>query len=172
MAENTGTTEDETIDYAALTTGLVSAYVANNSVPAAELVALIATTHAALTGLGNAGAPAAAPAPNATPAQIRKSITHEGLISFEDGKAYKTLKRHLTALGLTPEGYREKWGLPRDYPMVAASYSEARSALAKSAGLGQLRRGADPKVAEAAEPAAEKPRRAARSRKGEGSASA
>ena len=172
MDENTGTTGDETVDYAALTTGLVSAYVANNSVPAAELAALIATTYAALTGLGNAGVPAAAPAANTTPAQIRKSITHEGLISFEDGKSYKTLKRHLTVLGLTPEGYREKWGLPRDYPMVAASYSETRSALAKSAGLGQQRREAAPQTAEAAETIAEKPKSARRSRKGEGSASA
>jgi predicted transcriptional regulator len=170
--ENTGTTRGETIDYTELTAGLVSAYVANNSVPATELAALIATTHAALTGLGNAGAPAAAPAAKTTPAQIRKSITHEGLISFEDGKPYKTLKRHLTKQGLTPEGYREKWGLPRDYPMTAASYSEARSALARSAGLGQQRRGVAPKVAEAAETAAEKPKSARRSRKGEGSASA
>ena len=133
---------------------------ANNSIPAAELVALIVTTHAALTGLGNVGVPAAAPAARTTPAQIRKSITPEGLISFEDGKAYKTLKRHLTALGLTPEGYREKWGLPRDYPMVAASYSETRSALARSAGLGQQRRGAAVKVAEATETVAEKPKSA------------
>lgn len=166
MDENTGTTGGEAIDYAELTAGLVSAYVANNSVPTAELAALIAATHTALTGLGNAGAPAAAPAAKTTPAQIRKSITHEGLISFEDGKPYKTLKRHLTALGLTPEGYREKWGLPRDYPMVAASYSETRSALAKSAGLGQQRRGAAPKITEAAETGTEKPKRAARTRSG------
>lgn len=76
-------------------------------------------------------------APKLTSAQIRKSITPDALISFEDGKAYRTLKRHLSTRGLTPEEYREKWGLPRDYPMVAASYSEARSAMAKSLGLGR-----------------------------------
>jgi predicted transcriptional regulator len=76
-------------------------------------------------------------APKLTAAQVRKSITPDALISFEDGKAYRTLKRHLSTRGLTPEEYREKWGLPRDYPMVAASYSEARSAMAKSLGLGR-----------------------------------
>jgi predicted transcriptional regulator len=73
----------------------------------------------------------------ATPAQIRKSITRDALISFEDGKPYKTLKRHLTTFGLTIEQYRAKWGLPADYPTVAPSYSEARSAMAKALGLGQ-----------------------------------
>lgn len=73
----------------------------------------------------------------ATPTQIRKSITDATLISFEDGKAYKTLKRHLTTRGLTIEAYREKWGLPKDYPSVAPSYSAARSQMAKALGLGQ-----------------------------------
>lgn len=145
MDEDTGTIKAEAIDCIELTVGLVSAYVANNPVPFAELATLIATTHAALSGLGNAGAPAAPPSEKLTPARIRKSITHEALISFEDGKPYKTLKRHLTRLGLTPEAYREKWGLPADYPMTAPSYSETRSALAKSLGLGQQRRRTSPK---------------------------
>jgi predicted transcriptional regulator len=72
-----------------------------------------------------------------TSAQIRKSITEDGLVSFEDGRRYKTLKRHLAVRGLTPAQYREKWGLAHDYPMVAPSYSAKRSALAVSLGLGQ-----------------------------------
>lgn len=164
--------EAEAIDHTELTVGLVSAYVANNSVPAAELATLIATTHAALAGLGGSATPATPAVAKATPAQIRKSITHGALISFEDGKPYKTLKRHLTVLGLDPEAYREKWGLPRDYPMVAASYSEARSALAKSAGLGQQRRKAVSKVAEDAEAVAKQPKRAGRPRKAKMSAEA
>ena len=72
---------------------------------------------------------------------MRKSITPDGLISFEDGKSYKTLKRHLSGHDLTPEQYREKWGLPRDYPMVAPNYSAARSQMAKSLGLGQMGKG-------------------------------
>lgn len=72
-----------------------------------------------------------------TPAQIRKSITPDALISFEDGKAYKTLKRHLGLKGLTPADYRAKWGLPKGYPMVSANYSAMRSAMAKSLGLGR-----------------------------------
>ncbi len=84
---------------------------------------------------------AAAPA-KATAAQIRKSITPEALISFEDGKPYKTLKRHLSTRGLTVEQYREKWGLPADYPTVSPNYSAARSQMAISLGLGQKGRGA------------------------------
>lgn len=172
MDENTGMIEAESIDYTELAVGLVSAYVANNSVPAAELAALIATTHAALAGLGGSATPATPAVAKVTRAQIRKSITHGALISFEDGKPYKTLKRHLTVLGLDPEAYREKWGLPRDYPMVAASYSETRSALAKSGGLGQQRRKAVPKVAEDAEAGAEQPKRVRRPRKAKVSAEA
>lgn len=123
----------------ALASDIVSAYVSNNSVPVADLPALIGSVHAALTGLAT-GASEVSAAPEVqkpTPAQIRKSITHDALVSFEDGKSYRTLRRHLTAFGLTPETYRAKWGLPVDYPMVAASYSEQRSALAKSIGLGR-----------------------------------
>jgi predicted transcriptional regulator len=120
---------------------IVSAYVSNNSVPAADLPALIATTHSAMTGLGKeqeAPPPAERPAPAVS---IKKSITADFLICLEDGKKFKSLKRHLrSAYDMTPDEYRTKWGLPPDYPMVAPAYAEARSNLAKSMGLGQQRR--------------------------------
>ncbi|WP_281407454.1 MucR family transcriptional regulator [Methylobacterium sp. WL116] len=121
---------------------LVAAYVSNNRVPATELPDLIRTVHAALIGIANGTAADGANAPaeeveQPTAAQIRKSIRHEGLVSFIDGKAYKTLKRHLTKHGLDPHSYRAKFGLPDDYPTTAAAYSEARSALAKNIGLGR-----------------------------------
>lgn len=122
------------------TAGIVAAYVSNNHVQVGELSALIAATHAALAGLGQHAAAAEPEIERPTPAQIRKSITNDSLISFEDGKPYKTLRRHLTQHGLTPEAYREKWGLPRDYPMTAPSYSAKRSELARALGLGQQRR--------------------------------
>jgi predicted transcriptional regulator len=147
MDDITGNPGADGTDYTALTAEIVSAYVSNNPVRPADLPELLSSVHAALSGLSHGGATGAAPAQKFTPAQIRKSITHEALISFEDGKPYKTLRRHLTIRGITPEAYREKWGLPRDYPMTAASYSEARSALAHSFGLGQQRRKAAPKAA-------------------------
>ncbi|MBD3847342.1 MULTISPECIES: MucR family transcriptional regulator [Bosea] len=124
-----------------LVADIVSAYVSNNSVPAAELPNLIATTHAAITGLGSeAAAPAVEEKP--TPAvPIKKSITADHIVCLEDGKKFKSLKRHLrTAYDMTPEQYRARWGLPADYPMVAPAYAEARSSLAKKMGLGQQRR--------------------------------
>ena len=146
-----------------LATDIVAAYVSNNSVPASELPALISGIHAAIAGLGSSAVSPEPKAEKLTPGQIRKSITHDALISFEDAKPYKTLKRHPTKLGITPDEYRSKWGLPRDYPLVAASYSETRSALAKSLGLGQQRRNAAPKVADVNETIAEAPK--ARGRK-------
>ncbi|WP_246693323.1 MucR family transcriptional regulator [Methylobacterium sp. WL2] len=125
----------------------------------------IAATHAALSGIGQDSATAAPVADKLTPAQIRKSITPDALISFEDGKSYKTLRRHLTIRGLSPEAYREKWGLPRDYPMTAVSYSEQRSKLALALGLGNQRKKASPKAAEQAETVSNKPKRAGRPRK-------
>ena len=166
--ENTGIIEAKAVDYIDLTASLVCAYVANNNVPESGLPALIASMHAAvaaLGGVGGVGAPAAAAVEKLSPAQIRKSITHEALISFEDGKPYKTLKRHLTGLGLTSETYRAKWGLPGDYPLVAASYSERRSALARSIGLGYRRRDVAPEAAAPSETIAEKPKRGRRPRK-------
>jgi predicted transcriptional regulator len=129
--------QQEQVEQAA---GIVAAYVAHNSVPAAELPRLIATVHAALAGLGQEPTLAATATSKLTSAQIRRSITADALVSFEDGKPYRTLRRHLTTRGLTPEAYRAKWGLPSDYPMVAASYSQQRSTLAQSLGLGRMRR--------------------------------
>ena len=122
----------------ALTADIVSAYVSNNGVDAAELVSLIGTVHQALTNAerGPEPQPTVAPTP---PVPVKKSITPDFLISLEDGKKYKSLKRHLSTRGLSPDDYRAKWGLPRDYPMVAASYSAQRSSLAKSLGLGRFR---------------------------------
>ena len=106
-----------------MTADLVSAFVSNNNVPVAELPALIASVHAALAGLGKEAPAEPAGPEKPTAAQIKKSVTPDALISFEDGKSYKALKRHLTLRGLTPEGYRAKYGLPADYPMTTANYS-------------------------------------------------
>lgn len=128
------------LDRVELAADLVSAYVSNNSLPAADLPGLLVQVHAALSGLS---APVAAPEDSvekATPTQIKKSITPDALISFIDGKPYKTLKRHLSTHGLDFEAYRARYGLPADYPTVSANYSAARSALAKDLGLGQQRR--------------------------------
>ena len=120
-----------------LTTSIVSAYVSNNNVQPADLVGLIASTYSALAGLGSEAAPVP-PAALIPAVPIRKSVTPDAIICLEDGKKFKSLKRHLnTAYGLTPDQYRVKWGLPADYPMVAPAYAEARSALAKSMGLGR-----------------------------------
>jgi predicted transcriptional regulator len=125
-------------NYIELAAEIVSAFVINNSVPVADLPSLIANVHAALQNVGQPAAKQdeAKPIP---PVSARKSITPDYLISLEDGKHYKSLKRHLGKLGLTPEAYREKWGLPHDYPMIAANYAAKRSELAKSFGLGQRR---------------------------------
>jgi predicted transcriptional regulator len=119
---------------------IVSAYVSNNSVPAADLPGLINEVYNALVRVGSsaAAAPAEAPKP-AIP--VKRSVTDDHIICLEDGKKFKSLKRHLrTQYGLSPEDYREKWGLPADYPMVAPNYAKARSNLAKQMGLGQKRR--------------------------------
>jgi predicted transcriptional regulator len=129
---------EQQLDFASITADIVSSYVANNSVHRADLLNVIGTVHAALQGLV---APKQAEPEKPEPAvSIRKSITPDFLISLEDGKKYKTLKRHLGKLGLTAEEYRAKWGLPADYPMVAPSYAAKRSELARSSGLGQQRR--------------------------------
>lgn len=122
-----------------LATEIVAAYVSNNSVPLAGLAELIASVHGALSGLGASPEPAEPKVEKATATQIKKSITDDALISFEDGKPYRTLKRHLTALGLTPEAYRIKHGLPPNYPITSPGYSAKRSKLARSFGLGQKR---------------------------------
>jgi predicted transcriptional regulator len=134
-------TEAKQCDITELAAEVVAAYVKNNSVSPSELPKLLTNVYAALNGLAtghSASAPAAETAvEKATPAQIRKSITPDALISFVDGKPYKTLKRHLGKHGLDPHSYRQRYGLPNDYPMVTASYTAQRSALAKSIGLGR-----------------------------------
>ena len=122
-----------------LVAGIVSAYVTHNRITVTDLPGLIASTHAALTGLGKEPASVIEELAPAVP--VRKSITPDFIICLEDGKKFKSLKRHLrTAYDMTPEQYRAKWSLPADYPMVAPAYAEARSNLAKSMGLGQQRR--------------------------------
>ncbi|POR39926.1 MucR family transcriptional regulator [Methylobacterium sp. V23] len=128
-------------NYVELTADIVSAYTSKNSVRPADMGELIASVHQALKGLSGPATPAADHVEKPTPAQIKKSITHDALISFEDGKPYKTLRRHLTLRGLSPEAYRAKHGLSADYPMTAASYSAQRSELARALGLGNNRRG-------------------------------
>jgi predicted transcriptional regulator len=123
-----------------LTATIVSAYVSNNSVPVSDLPALIDQVHTALTRVlaRHGDAPAEPPKPVVS---VKKSITPEYIVCLEDGKKFKSLKRHLRAqYNLTPEQYREKWGLAADYPMVAPNYAAARSRLAKQMGLGQQRR--------------------------------
>jgi predicted transcriptional regulator len=123
-----------------LTATIVSAYVSNNPTPASDIPALIGQIHAALlrVSTGRAELPLE-PAKPAVP--VKKSMTADYLICLEDGKRFKSLKRHLrTRYSMTPEQYRDKWGLPPDYPMVAPNYAVARSQLAKKMGLGQQRR--------------------------------
>ena len=127
-------------NYIELTADIVSAYVSNNTVAAGDISALISQVHSALLRVSNGQDEVASEA--LKPAiPVKKSITPEYLICLEDGKKFKSLKRHLrTQYNMTPEHYREKWGLAPDYPMVAPKYAEARSALAKQMGLGQQRR--------------------------------
>lgn len=134
MAENSG--EHSLIE---LTAQIVAAYVANNAVPSGDMANLISQVHAALTRV--AGASPAMPAEALKPAvPVKRSIASDYLICLEDGKKFKSLRRHLRTLNMTPQQYREKWGLPPDYPMVAPNYAAARSQLAKQMGLGQQRR--------------------------------
>jgi predicted transcriptional regulator len=124
-----------------LTAEILASYVTNNPVRPNDLPDVIRGVHQALARADQPEQPASPAAAKASPAQIRKSITPERLISFEDGQGYSMLRRHLSARGLTPAEYRQKWGLPVDYPMTAPLYSEARSSLAKSLGLGRNLKG-------------------------------
>lgn len=136
--ENSGDT-----DLVGLTTSIVSSFVQNNALSAEQLPGMIRDVHASLKNAMSAEPPK----PELSPAvPIRKSVTKDFLICLEDGQKFKSLKRHLaTHYNLTPEQYREKWGLPKDYPMTAPSYSQARSDMAKKSGLG---RGGRPRIAE------------------------
>ncbi|WP_426434979.1 MucR family transcriptional regulator [Bradyrhizobium genosp. P] len=123
-----------------LTASIVSAYLSNNPTQASDIPNLISQVHAALMRVSTGRADA--PLEPAKPAvSTKKSITPEYLVCLEDGKRFKSLKRHLrTQYNMTPEQYRDKWGLPADYPMVAPNYAVARSQLAKKMGLGQQAR--------------------------------
>ena len=128
---------EETSAILEMTADIVSAYVGNNSVSAQELPALINSVHGALTQASTGGAEAQAE-PQEPAVSIRKSITPDYLICLDDGRKFKSLKRHLrTKYDMSPDEYRTKWGLPKDYPMVAPNYAKARSDLAKQMGLGQ-----------------------------------
>ncbi len=134
MAENVE--QDQIIE---LTAEIVSAYVSNNNVDSRELPSLIKDVHLALNRTAG-GLSDPAPEPLKPAISVRKSITPDFIICLEDGKKFKSLKRHLrTHYDLTPDEYREKWGLASDYPMVAPNYAKARSSLAKEMGLGQKR---------------------------------
>ena len=121
-----------------LATEIVAAYVGNNSIQSSELPTLIRSVHESLIGLNS---PEAVPEEQKPAVPVRKSKTDDYLICLEDGKKFKSLKRHLRAkYDMSPEEYREKWNLPYDYPMVAPAYARQRSDLAKSMGLGQGRK--------------------------------
>ncbi|MFE1598705.1 MucR family transcriptional regulator [Methylobacterium sp. ID0610] len=135
MTDRAATAQPDLIN---LSAGIVSAYVSSNSVPLVDLAGLIVAVHTSLTTA--ASPPRPAPEKPVPPIPIRKTVTPDAIISLEDGKPYKALKRHLSGRGLTPDQYREKWGLPPGYPMVAANYAAQRAELAKTHGLGQVRR--------------------------------
>ena len=127
-------------DFIGLTAEIVSAYVSNNTVASSDIPALISQVHSALLRVSSGqGEAASEPLKPAVP--VKRSINPDFIVCLEDGKKFKSLKRHLrTQYGMTPEQYREKWSLPADYPMVAPNYAAARSRLAKQMGLGQQRR--------------------------------
>jgi predicted transcriptional regulator len=134
VTEDTENTNEWLVE---LTANLVSAYVSNNPVPVRELSDLIGSVHAALKGM--TGTVVSTKPEELKPAvPIKKSVTPDYIISLEDGRKFKSLKRHLSShYGLSPDEYRAKWSLPADYPMVAPNYAAARSALAKTMGLGR-----------------------------------
>jgi predicted transcriptional regulator len=134
MAEVGDSQDAELIE---LSSEIVAAYVGHNALSPTDLPKLIGEVYAALKGLGAAPQPSEAEAPKPS-VPVRRSVTPDYLICLEDGKKFKSLKRHLmTHHSLTPQQYRERWGLPSDYPMVAPNYSATRSSLAKSSGLGR-----------------------------------
>jgi predicted transcriptional regulator len=122
-----------TAELAELTVDVVAAYVSNNPVPVGELPGLIASVHRSMSGLGQLSV-AAELVPAVNP---KKSVFPDHIISLENGRKFKSMKRHVGLLGMTPDQYRAKWALPNDYPMVAPEYAAKRSALAKSIGLGR-----------------------------------
>ena len=128
---------NESTDRIHLAGEIVSAFVANNSLPTADLPALIESVHAALARLASGAEAPVEPKPLIPAVSVRASVTPEYIICLDDGQKFKSMRRHLALLGMTPDEYRAKWKLPFDYPMVAANYAAQRSALAKQTGLGQ-----------------------------------
>lgn len=127
--------------FISLAADIVSAFVSNNSMPSSEISSLLGNVHVALIRLSAVAEPMPVPEAQKPAVAPRKSVTDQYIVCLEDGRRFKSLKRHLrTHFNLTPEQYREKWGLDADYPMVAPAYAKARSALAKEMGLGQQRR--------------------------------
>jgi predicted transcriptional regulator len=130
--------EEERAEIIEMTADIVSAYVGHNVVVAAELPELIHAVHRALSNVSATAEPVEAVAPKEPAVPLKRSITPEFLICLEDGRRFKSLKRHLrTKYNMSPDEYRAKWKLPKDYPMVAPNYAKARSDLAKQMGLGQ-----------------------------------
>ena len=130
----------DTTNYIGLTAEIVSAYVSNNTVASTDIPALINQVHTALLRV-NSGEGQSPSEPLKPAVPIKKSINPDFIVCLDDGKKFKSLKRHLrTQYNMTPEQYRDKWSLPADYPMVAPNYAAARSQLAKQMGLGQQRR--------------------------------
>ena len=128
---------DDKAEIIEMTADIVSAYVGNNSVSATELPNLIQSVHRALSTVSG-GTVEVAPAPKEPAVPVKRSITPDYLVCLEDGRKFKSLKRHLrTKYDMSPDEYRAKWSLPKDYPMVAPNYAKARSDLAKQMGLGQ-----------------------------------
>lgn len=156
--------EDEPVgDYVSLTVDIVSAFVSNNSLAAGELPGLITSVHEVLAQLSSRTSQTESP-PLTPAVPVRRSVTQDFIVCLEDGKKFKSLKRHLrTRYNLSPDEYRARWGLPDDYPMVAPSYAETRSQLARTMGLGQQRR-KWPAKAPAPEAAADEPAPAPRRR--------
>ena len=156
-------------NYIELAADIVSAFVSNNSVPVTELPALIGNVHAALSQVANGSTQPPAEEPKAPAVPIKKSVQPDYIVCLDDGKRFKSLKRHLrTVYNLTPDQYRAKWGLAHDYPMVAPNYAAARSELAKQMGLGARRRKTpEPEpVQPAAAPAKGRRKKAALSKQG------
>jgi predicted transcriptional regulator len=128
---------EETPELIEMTAEIVASYVASNNLAAADVPGLIQSVHRALAAAAGAAEPEP-PAPKEPAVPIKKSLTPDYLVCLEDGRRFKSLKRHLrTKYDMSPEDYRAKWGLPKDYPMVAPNYARARSELAKQMGLGQ-----------------------------------
>ena len=129
-------------DLVGMTSEIVSAYVSANQIQAQELPVLIRTVHSALSEVSGSRAGGVDESAQEPAVSIKKSVTPDYIVCLEDGKKFKSLKRHLrTRYGMTPEEYRAKWGLPHDYPMVAPNYAKERSNLAKRMGLGLARKG-------------------------------